>query len=65
MKPIFYLAMKQLNTWQRKCDVNDNKSNDDDDGNSNHAYTTAKKMPIVSTTLIAVYKEHTDMVQLI
>jgi len=53
---------------ERQFDVHDNKSDDDDDddnGNSKHADSTAKKMAIVSTTLVAIYKEHTDMVQLI
>jgi len=51
---------------ERQFDVHDNKSDDDDDnGNSKHADSTAKKTAIVSTTLVAIYKEHTDMVQLI
>lgn len=53
---------------ERQFDVHDTKSNDnedDDNGNSNHADSTAKKTAIVSTTLDAIYKVHTDMVQLI
>lgn len=52
---------------ERQFDVQDTKSNDDDDdnGNSNHADSTTKKTAIVSTTLDAIYKVHTDMVQLI